>query len=332
MLFTFLSITYNHEKFIAQHLESIKYQIVNYGDGLKFQLIVSDDCSSDDTMNIIHSWLKENSGLFNYVDILESDTNQGACNNYTKGIRKIKGDYFKRVEGDDIFAKDNVFEAVKLLKTFDIIVTPTGPFTCGKLFADKKILSRIYLMYKFCNTDYRYIQRYNVSIPMNPGVFMRKELITEDVLSFINQFTHIGDRSRNIKIYEQNKMLKIGCCEKILVLYRHHENAVTKTTNKNIIKLFKEDDTKMDEYVTNKTKNFFIKCRFNYNILRRKVDNKRLANLLNIEQILYRISFLLNYCKYRKRIKNIKNLSYMPNNEHLRTIIEEAKKYNANSI
>ncbi len=43
--FTFLTVAYNHEKFILEHLESIRYLMNNYGDGIDVSIIINDDCS-----------------------------------------------------------------------------------------------------------------------------------------------------------------------------------------------------------------------------------------------------------------------------------------------
>ena len=42
--FAFLVLAYNHELFIIDHLESIKFQILTYGKGLEIDLIINDDC------------------------------------------------------------------------------------------------------------------------------------------------------------------------------------------------------------------------------------------------------------------------------------------------
>ena len=48
--FTFIVITYNHEEFILEHLESIKFLINHYGHGINFTISVADDASKDNTL------------------------------------------------------------------------------------------------------------------------------------------------------------------------------------------------------------------------------------------------------------------------------------------
>jgi hypothetical protein len=327
MLFTFMTITYNHEKFIIQHLESIKYQIINYGLNYKFQLLISDDNSKDNTIEKVKLWVKENNALFEYIDILENEVNQGTCKNYTKAIRYIKGEYYKSLAGDDIFAKDNIFKAIELLHSYDIVSSIIGPFDDKGLYKDRKIYSRIYSMYKFVNTDYSKLANNLTLFPMTPGIFIRKELYTEQVLSFIEQFYLVEDRSRAIKIYEDNKNLKIGYYDKVTVLYRYHDNAITKTKNNKIATGFLNDLDKLDNYVLKTSNNTFLKLRTRYNMANRKIKNSKLALLLNLDVLFYRIGFVLNYHKYRDRIKSIIEESFLPNEKHLKYIISEAEKY-----
>ena len=51
-LLTVVCITYNHAAFIRQALEGFVMQKTDF----KFQVIVSDDCSTDDNQNIIREF------------------------------------------------------------------------------------------------------------------------------------------------------------------------------------------------------------------------------------------------------------------------------------
>lgn len=329
MLFTFVTITYNHERFIIQHLESIKYQIITYGKENKYQLVVSDDCSIDNTISLVNIWIKNNGYLFSDIKILINKRNIGTCKNYTKAIKSINGDYFKALAGDDVFAKDNIFEAVKLLKNYDIVITIIAPFNEDGLDKNKQIYSRIYTMYSFTSTDYLKLSKNLVPIPMTPGIFIRKELYTESVLEFINQFVLVEDLSAAIKIYEDNKYLKIGYYNKVTALYRHHSNAITKTKNSKIESNYSNDRNELDKHIIKTSDNVFLKFRTRYNLARRKIKNDKLAHLLNMDVLFYRIGFILNYPRYRKKMNIIISDSFLPNEAHLKYIVSEAKKYDS---
>lgn len=62
--FTFFTLSFNQEKYIIQHLESIKYQIETYGAEYLIHYIICDDSSSDKTIYYAKKWLERNKRLF----------------------------------------------------------------------------------------------------------------------------------------------------------------------------------------------------------------------------------------------------------------------------
>ena len=92
---------YNHARFLRQRLESILNQ--TYQD---FELIILDDCSTDNSRDIIMSY-KNNSKVSH---IVFNKTNSGsAFNQWNKGIGLSKGKYVWIAESDD-FCELNMLE------------------------------------------------------------------------------------------------------------------------------------------------------------------------------------------------------------------------------
>ena len=52
-----LTITYNHEKYIAQAIESVLMQEVNFD----YELVIGEDCSTDKTREIVVDYQKVSS-------------------------------------------------------------------------------------------------------------------------------------------------------------------------------------------------------------------------------------------------------------------------------
>ena len=92
--FTFGVLCYNQEDFIIEHLESIKYQIENYGSKYNTHLIISDDCYTDKTVAYAEVWIKNNYELFTSVRIMVQEHNQGIVKNVTKILRNIDTEKF----------------------------------------------------------------------------------------------------------------------------------------------------------------------------------------------------------------------------------------------
>ena len=47
-------LTYNHEKYIAEAIESVLRQKVNF----KYEIVIAEDCSTDNTRNIVIEYQK----------------------------------------------------------------------------------------------------------------------------------------------------------------------------------------------------------------------------------------------------------------------------------
>ena len=85
--FSFLVMSYNHEKYVVEHLESIKFLVEKYGKDLLVDLIVNDDASKDNSVVLIEDWVKHNSGLFRNVIKLYNEINLGTCQSLLNMLR-----------------------------------------------------------------------------------------------------------------------------------------------------------------------------------------------------------------------------------------------------
>lgn len=90
-------ITYNSSRFVLETLESIKAQTYQ-----NIELIVSDDCSTDDTNIIVGEWLNNNRERFVNTHHVMPPVNTGIPANKNRAIRLCKGDWIKSIAGDDL--------------------------------------------------------------------------------------------------------------------------------------------------------------------------------------------------------------------------------------
>jgi glycosyltransferase involved in cell wall biosynthesis len=89
-------ITFNHEKYIRQCLQSIVDQDVNY----EYEIIVGEDCSTDGTRAIVQEFQVK------YPLLLKSilhKSNIGGCNNYRSVHFAARGEYIAHLDGDDFW-------------------------------------------------------------------------------------------------------------------------------------------------------------------------------------------------------------------------------------
>jgi len=86
--------TYNHEKYIKQCLESILCQKGDFN----LEIIIGDDCSTDQTKEIIQNYEEEFSDI---IFILKSQENMGITKNLKRCLDACNGLYVAICEGDD---------------------------------------------------------------------------------------------------------------------------------------------------------------------------------------------------------------------------------------
>lgn len=101
-LISVVVLTYNSSKYVLSTLESIKRQTFT-GD---LELIIGDDCSSDNTVEICKRWLEGNKTRFASVQILVPPENQGTVANLNSCVKAATGLWIKAIGGDDILKDD----------------------------------------------------------------------------------------------------------------------------------------------------------------------------------------------------------------------------------
>lgn len=101
-------LTYNSASTVIETLESIKAQTYK-----NVELIVSDDCSKDDTIAICRQWLKENESYFIRTEIITVEHNTGLPSNGNRIGQASKGQWVKLIAGDDLLEPDCIEQLVR---------------------------------------------------------------------------------------------------------------------------------------------------------------------------------------------------------------------------
>jgi glycosyltransferase involved in cell wall biosynthesis len=95
-LVSIIVITYNSSKYVLETLESAKAQTYQ-----NIELIVSDDCSSDNTVELCRQWILENRKRFVKAVVIEVEKNSGIAANCNRGLYASHGEWIKFIAGDD---------------------------------------------------------------------------------------------------------------------------------------------------------------------------------------------------------------------------------------
>ncbi|RJG05831.1 glycosyltransferase [Noviherbaspirillum cavernae] len=101
-------VTYNHEKYIEQCLQSIVDQEVDF----EFEVIVGEDCSTDDTRGILRQFAERYPSV---IKPIYNETNLGACKNYIAIQVAATGTYVAHCDGDDFWYPGKLAYQVEFL-------------------------------------------------------------------------------------------------------------------------------------------------------------------------------------------------------------------------
>jgi len=108
-LVSILMITFNQEKFIAQAIESVLMQRVNF----KYEIVIGEDCSTDRTRDIVLEYQEKYSDR---IKLLLQGKNAGMHKNFVDTYYACMGKYIALLEGDDYWT-----DPYKLQKQVDFL-------------------------------------------------------------------------------------------------------------------------------------------------------------------------------------------------------------------
>lgn len=102
-LVSIIVITYNSSKYVLETLESAKAQTYQ-----NIELIVSDDCSTDNTVEICREWIEKNKERFVRTELITAEKNTGIPANCNRGVKAAQGEWVKLIAGDDTLKKEAI--------------------------------------------------------------------------------------------------------------------------------------------------------------------------------------------------------------------------------
>lgn len=102
-------VTYNHEKYIKQAIESVLMQKTNFD----YELVIGEDCSEDNTRKVLSRHLAR---FPTRIRVFFNNKNLGPGKNFIRTFNTCKGTYIALLEGDDYWTNTN-----KLQKQVDLL-------------------------------------------------------------------------------------------------------------------------------------------------------------------------------------------------------------------
>ena len=134
---------YNSDDTIVRTLDSVKAQ-----DYPRIELIITDDCSRDNTVPTVKKWIKENKDCLYDIKLITSDVNTGIVGNSNRALEKANGKYIEFLAADDFMAPDAISQYVSFYEEH----SDQLPIARVKLFSDDGPLDEN--VQKYCERCY----------------------------------------------------------------------------------------------------------------------------------------------------------------------------------
>lgn len=219
--FAFLVVTYNHQDYILEHLESIKYLVDNFAAQIDVDLVVSDDCSRDKTQSIVDSWLGRNAGLFRNVKTIYNSANIGTCRSVDSLLSALTAERCKITAGDDVYSFENIFELTKHSESIAMVSGRALYFTDQYLRLDRRsslLAAASQSIYKHDSLIHRFK---HLSYNNAPNLFYATDcLLHPSVRSYLTSFDVTEDWPLQIAIARHFPTRGFSLLDEVLVYYR----------------------------------------------------------------------------------------------------------------
>ena len=227
-LISVIVVSYNSKDYILECLESIYNQTYQ-----NIELIITDDSSKDETLDIVREWTDKTHDRFLKMAILSSEINTGVSGNCNRGIFAAHGKWVKLIAADDILLPTCLSDSLRFAE---------GDPLCKVLFSDsipfrKHIGDVVYKnskrgLYfwdesKTANDQLMMLLRFNRIIAS--GCFMQLEII-KNLGGFDESIPNVEDIPMWIKMTHQG--YKLYHLNSSLTGYRLRDDSLTGNTVK----------------------------------------------------------------------------------------------------
>lgn len=217
-------IAYNAENTILATLESILRQ--GYG-AQRIDLVISDDASTDATVEVTKEWLNKNGSHFYSTKLIENKINLGVSANYNLACKACTEEWIKLIAADDLLLENCLssnIEYVKKEPSAKIVFSYMEWFgAINKTTPSSSQLKFFHLDSKRQNRLFRYFS-FNVA----PTQFVKSSLLKE-VGYADERYRVMEDLPLWLKITEYGVRLHFN--DAVTVKYRIG-NSISKTTEK----------------------------------------------------------------------------------------------------
>lgn len=214
-------VTYNHEKYISEAIESVLMQEADFD----FELIISDDFSKDNTRGILLNYQNK---YPEKIRLILNNENIGAQINFANLIQSCDGEYIAILDGDDYWIdKKKLQHQVDYLdKNMDCVIC----WTKAKIKSE----DNEFAPYISHNSDY-YMRKHSIEELIYCNYFITATVVfRNNLFGVIPKWFYelpMGDYPLNLLNAYHGK---IGYVDGVTAVYRVHKNGIWSTYRKKL--------------------------------------------------------------------------------------------------
>jgi len=212
---------YNKEKYLEDAIKSVLGQSYS-----NFELIIVDDGSTDNSINIAKEFAKEDKR----VTVIALKENQGISKARNEGLKRARGEFITQFDPDDVMVPDAIKSRLEFLNShpevdlvfgrLDKFINAEGDPIENDYFEE---VQRFYRMEKNRNF-YEKIKKLELKIPLpNPTCMYRREVLFREGY-YDENLLYMSDIELSFRIV---RCSEISCLDKPIVSYRLHDSNVS---------------------------------------------------------------------------------------------------------
>ncbi len=176
---TVLLCTYNGEKYVREQIQSILDQ--DYKD---FNILVSDDGSTDSTVNIVRELMERNSNKIKLIE--QSPATGSAQRHFLKLLSETAygdSDYIMLSDQDDVWNKDKMLKSIREMKAVETIYGTGMPVLvhCDSEVVDQElnVISESYVSYQKMTPERKHLNQLLVQNNVVGGALMMNRALAQ---------------------------------------------------------------------------------------------------------------------------------------------------------
>lgn len=223
--FSIITVSYNHDQYIHQTIESVLNQTFN-----DFEYLIVDGNSKDNSRKVIEKYTQDSR-----IKAIFQKSNEGAVSGLNEGFKNARGEFLGYINSDDLYLKNTLKDVENIFlnnPSIDVV------FGNSYIINDKNIIVK-----DFISKDFSFKRlKFREYLVCQQATFFKKEFFDKT-----NGFNPLNKRSWDFELFVD--MIKTGAKYKrignFLGCFRIYEGTITSKGNS-------ENRKKNLDYIYNK--------------------------------------------------------------------------------